>query len=61
MQLAKAILKQLQLLLTDSSPIGYLSVALAVKEIIFKKADPTYDYDFHNAPSANTLYCRMAH
>lgn len=30
--------------------IGSLSEALPVKGIIFREAEPSYDYDFHNAP-----------
>jgi hypothetical protein len=40
----------MQMPLTDSGPIGYLSAALPVKEIIFREVEPTYDYDFHIAP-----------
>ena len=42
--------EEMQLPLTDSGPIGYLSAALPVKEIIFREVEPSYDYDFHNAP-----------
>jgi len=42
--------EELQLPLTDGGPIGYLSAALPVKEIIFSEVEPSYDYDFHNAP-----------
>lgn len=40
----------IQLPLTDGGLIGYLSAALPVKEIIFREVEPSYDYDFHNAP-----------
>ena len=30
--------------------IGNLSEALPAKSIIFREVEPTYDYDFHNAP-----------
>lgn len=43
--------EDLQLPLTDSGPIGSLSAALAVKHIIFREVEPSYDYDFHNAPA----------
>jgi len=36
--------------LNDAGPIGYLSENLPVKEIIFRKVIPTYDYAFHTAP-----------
>ena len=36
--------------LTDSGPIGWLSESMPVKDIIFRKVIPTYDYAFHTAP-----------
>lgn len=36
--------------LSDAGPIGSLSTAAPVKEIIFREVEPSYDYDFHNAP-----------
>lgn len=42
--------EEMQLPLTDGGQIGYLSAALPVKEIIFREVQPSYDYDFHNAP-----------
>ncbi|WP_436833674.1 hypothetical protein [Parapedobacter sp. DT-150] len=36
--------------LTDAGPIGYLSERYPVKEIIFRRVRPDYDYAFHNAP-----------
>ena len=43
------------ILLNDSGPIGLLSDPLKVKEIIFREVEPTYDYDFHNAPQKQYL------
>lgn len=31
--------------------IGYLSEEYKVENLIFRKVIPSYDYDFHNAPS----------
>ena len=42
--------EEIRLPLTDAGPIGWLSAALPVKEIIFREVEPSYDYDFHNAP-----------
>jgi|SRR5690554_1007660 len=36
--------------LQDDGEIGFLSSKIPVKEIIFRKVKPDYDYDFHNAP-----------
>ena len=41
--------------LNDSGPIGFLSDPLKVKEVIFREVEPTYDYDFHNAPQKQYL------
>ena len=41
--------------LNDSGPIGILSDPLKVKEVIFREVEPTYDYDFHNAPQKQYL------
>jgi hypothetical protein len=40
----------IELPLTDAGPIGSLSSSLPVTEIIFREVEPSYDYDFHNAP-----------
>ena len=37
--------------LTAAGPIGYLSEKIAVKDLIFRKVGPGYDYFFHNAPA----------
>ncbi len=36
--------------LKDDGEIGFLSEKIPVKELIFRKVKPEYDYDFHNAP-----------
>jgi hypothetical protein len=36
--------------LTDKGPIGLLSERFAVKDIIFRETEPSYDYGTHNAP-----------
>lgn len=38
------------ILMNDAGDIGALSETLAVKGIIFREVEPSYDYDFHNAP-----------
>ena len=38
------------ILMNDAGDIGALSENLAVKGIIFLEVEPSYDYDFHNAP-----------
>ena len=37
--------------LHPAGPIGALSEAHDVAQIIFRETPPTYDYDFHNAPA----------
>lgn len=39
-----------QIPLNDAGAIGSLSGSLPVKGIIFREVEPSYDYDFHNAP-----------
>jgi hypothetical protein len=34
----------------DAGDIGALSETQPVRGIIFREVEPTYDYDFHNAP-----------
>ncbi|HET7118111.1 MAG TPA: hypothetical protein VFI29_16555 [Hanamia sp.] len=36
--------------LKDYGEIGLLSDKIPVKDVIFRKVKPGYDYDFHNAP-----------
>ena len=36
--------------LVDHGDIGRLSEPLPAKSVIFRETDPTYDYDWHNAP-----------
>ena len=36
--------------LQNDGEIGFLSDKIPVKEIIFRKVKPDYNYDFHNAP-----------
>ena len=36
--------------LNDAGDIGALSDAVSAKDVIFREVDPSYDYDFHNAP-----------
>jgi len=36
--------------LAEAGAIGFLSEKTAVKDIMFRKVKPSYDYDFHNAP-----------
>ena len=37
--------------LTDKGLIGYLSGQVPVKDMIFRKVEEQYDYNFHNAPT----------
>jgi len=41
--------------LIDAGEIGKLSEGLAVKSIIFREVEASYDYDFHNAPQKQYL------
>ena len=36
--------------LQDAGDIGFLSETKKVSGIIFREVEPTYDYNFHNAP-----------
>ena len=36
--------------MNDAGDIGALSETRPVKGIIFREVEPSYDYDFHNAP-----------
>lgn len=36
--------------LKNNGDIGFLSDDEPVKSIVFREVDPSYDYDFHNAP-----------
>jgi hypothetical protein len=36
--------------MSNAGDIGALSETQPVKGIIFREVEPTYDYDFHNAP-----------
>lgn len=42
--------EDIELPLNDNGEIGFLSDKIPVKEIIFRKVKPDYDYDFHIAP-----------
>lgn len=41
--------------LKNNGEIGFLSDKISVKEIIFRKVKPDYDYDLHNAPQKQYL------
>lgn len=41
--------------LQDAGEIGKLSVGLPVSSIIFREVEPSYDYNFHNAPQKQYL------
>lgn len=43
--------EELNIPLHPGGTIGYLSANYAVENLIFRKVVPSYDYDFHNAPS----------
>lgn len=42
--------EDLDISLTEEGEIGYLSANIPVKDVIFRKVKPTYDFDFHTAP-----------
>ncbi|MCC7515642.1 MAG: hypothetical protein IT212_13210 [Bacteroidia bacterium] len=42
--------EDIEIPLKNDGEIGFLSDNIPVKEIIFRKVTPDYDYDFHNAP-----------
>ncbi len=42
--------EDVEIALQDEGDIGLLSDKIPTKEVIFRKVNPTYDYDFHNAP-----------
>ena len=41
--------------LQDAGEIGNLSTGLPVSSIIFREVEPSYDYNFHNAPQKQYL------
>jgi hypothetical protein len=41
--------------LHDAGEIGKLSAGLPVGSIIFREVEPSYDYNFHNAPQKQYL------
>ena len=47
--------EDLDISLKDAGSIGSLSDPIKVSEIIFRDVEPTYDYDFHNAPQRQYL------
>ncbi|MBN2613223.1 MAG: hypothetical protein JXB00_16840 [Bacteroidales bacterium] len=42
--------EELTIPLKNAGPIGFLSEEIPVKGIVFREVNPSYDYDFHNAP-----------
>ncbi len=42
--------EDIEMPLKDDGEIGFLSDKTPVKELIFRKVKPSYDYDFHTAP-----------
>ena len=42
--------EDMEVLLNEKGPIGFLSDNIPVKDIIFREVEPSYDYDFHTAP-----------
>lgn len=42
--------EDVEVTLSEAGPIGFLSDAIPVKDIVFREVVPSYDYDFHTAP-----------
>lgn len=42
--------EDIEMSLKGDGEIGFLSDKIPVRELIFRKVKPDYDYDFHNAP-----------
>jgi hypothetical protein len=40
----------LEIELQDAGPIGHLAEPIPAKEVVFRRNDPDYDYDWHTAP-----------
>lgn len=49
--LGESHFKDLEIQLEANGEIGWLSAAQSVNQIIFRKVNPGYDYDFHRAPA----------
>lgn len=47
--------EEISIPLNDAGEIGKLSEALPASSVIFREVEPTYDYDFHNAPQKQYL------
>ncbi len=43
--------EDIEMKLADAGPIGRLSEPVPVGKLVFRKNDPHYDYDWHNAPA----------
>ena len=41
---------EMEVELRDAGPIGHLSDPIRAREVIFRRNDPGYDYDWHPAP-----------
>ena len=46
----KSHFEEIEMPLNNQGEIGFLSYKTPVKDIIFRKVKPDYDYDFHHAP-----------
>ncbi|MEP7144027.1 MAG: hypothetical protein ABI707_14190 [Ferruginibacter sp.] len=47
--------EEISIPLKDAGDNGKLSESLPASSIIFREVEPTYDYDFHNAPQKQYL------
>ena len=47
--------EELSVPMHDGGTIGMLSEIVDVKGLIFREVEPSYDYDFHNAPHKQYL------
>ena len=50
-EVGESCFEDIEMLLHNEGEIGFLSKEVVVKEMVFPKVKPTYDFDFHNAPA----------
>ena len=42
--------------LTESGNVGWLSQELPAKGLVFREVEPSYDWNFHTAPQKQYIY-----